>query len=317
MDSGSGIDIGFKEHQPDEKSLVCADTLKITYDLGIRIFGECLRAASPDGEDEKLLPALLLRDICRHVMATAILAKNGFAEPCDLTVRALYESCASVMYMLDGDTAKKAASYRVMNAIGWIKLAKKLSPFTGEGKELKSRLQDDRLGKLDSPIYKDVPDATKELEELLKELRSDPVCEEAFQEYRRIMERQKGKGGRLPAWFQLFGGPTSIKGLAGKTRTLYAYEIFYSLASKTAHGVNALRLAGIRRSDGTLDIPIMSSRNIEVVAATAVSFVLITYREMIERFCPEMRPAYNGWLLEVRRLMTKAGIPSSATDHKE
>jgi hypothetical protein len=47
-----GIDIGFKEHQADQTSLVCAKILKITFDLGIQIFGKCLVAAQ-DGTDEK------------------------------------------------------------------------------------------------------------------------------------------------------------------------------------------------------------------------------------------------------------------------
>ena len=141
MDSDSGIDIGFKEHHPDEKSLVCADILKITYDLGTQIFRGTLKAAAPDGDDAIVVPALIHRDICRHVMATAILARSGFAEPCDITVRALYESCVSLIYMLDGDTEKKAASYRVMDALDGIKLAKKLSPFTSEGKDLRRRLE--------------------------------------------------------------------------------------------------------------------------------------------------------------------------------
>ena len=147
----SGIEIGFKEHQADETSLACAEILKITFDLGAQIFGETLRASAPDGDDAILVPALLLRDVCRHAMATAILARNGFAEPCDLTVRALYESCVSLIYMLDGDTERKAAAYRVMDALDGIKLAKKMSPFTGEGEELRRRLQDDRLGKLVIP----------------------------------------------------------------------------------------------------------------------------------------------------------------------
>jgi hypothetical protein len=57
----------------------------------------------------------------------------------------------------------------------------------------------------------------------------------------------------------------------------------------------------------------MSPRNIETVAATAVNFALIAYRGMIERFCPEMAQSYNSWIIEVRRLMTKIGMGSSAS----
>ena len=310
----SEIEIGFIDHVPDETSLVCAEILKITYDLGAQIFGECLRASAPDGEDEKLVPALLLRDVCRHVMATAILVKSGCAEPCNLTVRALYESCISLIYMLDGDTPEKAAAYRVIDALEGIKLAKKLSPFTSEGKDIRRRLRDDRLGKLDSPIFENVPDVMKDQEEILEELRKDPVREAAFLEYKRIMDSQrKGKGRRIPSWYQLFGGASSIKGLAEKTKMLYCYETFYNLASKTAHGVNALRFAAIRQEDGTVAIPIMSSLNIEVIAVTAVNFAIISYREMIERFCPEMGEFYNKWIIEVRRLMTKIGMGPSAS----
>ena len=308
----SDFEIGFIDHKPDETSLVCADILKITFDLGIQIFRKCLIAAR-DGEDAKLLPTLLLRDICRHVMATAILVKHGFAEPCDLTVRALYESCVSLMYMLDGDTPRKAAAYRVIDALEGIKLAKKVSPFTSEGKEIRRKLQDDRLGKLDSPIFENVPDAMKDQEEILNELRKDPLREAVFQEYKRIKNTKgKGKNKRLRAWYQLFGGPSNIEELAKKTRMLYCYEIFYRLASKTAHGLNALRFAAVQREDGTLAIPIMSPRNIETVAATAVNFALIAYRGMIERFCPEMAQSYNSWIIEVRRLMTKIGMGPSA-----
>jgi len=318
MDSDSGFYIGFKEHLPDQTSLVCANILKITYDLGLRIFGECLKASAPGGEDEKLIPALILRDICRHVMATAILARSGFAEPCDLTVRALYESCVSLMYMLDGDTARKAAAYRTMDAIDGIKLSRKVSPFTSEGKDLRRNLLDDRLGKLDSPIFNDVPDAIRELEDILTELRKDPVREAAFQEYKRIItSKGKGKRRRVRAWYELFGGPSNIEGLASKTRMLYCYEIFYRHASRTAHGKNALRFAAVPREDGTLDVPIMSSRYIEVVVVTAVNFALVTYRDMIERFCPEMGPVFNGWIVEVRRLMTQIGMASSATANGE
>jgi hypothetical protein len=317
MDSDSGIDIDFKEHQPDETSLVCADIIKITYDLGIQIFGKCLVAAR-DGTDEKLIPTLLLRDICIKVMATAILARNGFSEPCDLTVRALYESCVSLMYMLDGDTAKKAASYRVVDAIEWNKLAKKMSPFTDEGKDLRRRLQDDRLGKLDYPIFQNDPNVTSGLEEMLNELRRDPVNEVVFQEYERIMDMQrKRKGRRVHPWYQLFGGPQSIKGLANNTRMLYYYETFYNLASKTAHGINALRFDVIFRKDGTFAIPIISSQNIDIVARSVVYFAMITFREMIERFCLDMVPAYREWLVEVQRQMTKIGIASSTTTNGE
>ncbi len=305
---GNEIQVDITPHVVDETSLVCAGIVKESFDLGVVILAECFKGAA-DGDDAKLVPALVFRNVCRHLLATAVLAREGLAEACNLTVRALLESSVSLLYMIEGESDKKAAAFRVMDVLDGISLADEISPFTKEGKELRTELHNDRMGKLDSPLFDQAPGSRKELETILGELRKNSLCEAAYRDYERIMqEERKGRGGRRVMWYWLFGGPRSFRKLAKKTRMLYSYATVYYLTSKSAHGVDALRHAAVPVKHGVTNIPIVSSKDIDSLMAAAINLAMITYADIIPAFCPSMVPAYNAWLQNVRATLIKLGL---------
>lgn len=262
----------------------------------IRNYGHALFARCgyrPEGGDENVAILFLYYHLLEMLDAVGILIAESAPIPAELQVRAIFEALISLSYILKADTPKRGHAYLVCAFAERIRFYETLDPSTPAGQRYRQALASD-------PNCAWVRPETPRPEAIdnLKSGLARPGYAEAYAEYQRLSARRPAQ------WYQLFGGPNTLRKLAREVGREGAYEGLYGEWSILGHAKDALLRHLVESQNGSPAVrPIRNPNTIPQTVSHAVSFALEATRLMIEKYRPDERTRYGEWYVrDVRRL---------------
>ncbi len=269
-------------------------------DFGSGVFDWCADAIAEQSKGGKVtaesLTAESLLMMFRHALqlldSISILVKYSAIDPCEVQLRAVLETFLNVAYLLQEDTYKRAAAFRVWSIHKKIKFLSKLDQNTEQGKQFRSKIRKDRiLKKTDLPNL----DSLNEEREKQEKRLTRPHFRNAEAEYQRL--RNLGK--RNPAWYSFYDGPQSLEELANKVDLAGMYELGYRKWSGRTHGTDIFSVFNL---GGETWIEILRSpRDAQLMTSSTLLFALELYRRFIKHFTPSRSLEYKQWYLREMR----------------
>lgn len=261
----------------------------------IRNYGHALFARCgyrPEGGDENVAILFLYYHLLEMLDAVGILIAESAPNPAELQVRAIFEALISLSFILKADTPRRGRAYLVCAFAERIRFYETLDPSTPAGQRYRQALASD-------PNCAWVRPETPR-PEAIDNLRSGlarPGYAEAYAEYQRLSARRPSQ------WYQLFGGPNTLRELAREVGREGAYEGLYGEWSLLGHAKDALLRHLVAGDGGPAVRPIRNPQTIPQTVSHAVSFALEATRLMIEKYRPDELRRYAEWYVrEIRGL---------------
>jgi hypothetical protein len=152
-----------------------------------------------------------------------------------------------------------------------------------EFKELKENYLKDKLMKNNEPLV--IEDAKTQISGLEDLLNTEPY--KMIKEEYDLKHCQK----RNPAWYSLYGGPDSIRGLAFNVELPALYEVLYRGWSHSTHGNNIVQGKLKRDSSRMLNIkPLRISGDAESIGQHCMNLVITAFLIYVDKRLPERKP---------------------------
>jgi hypothetical protein len=258
------------------------------------VFARCHNSVkSKQDEDVPILFSYL------HIIQMADAIEALLAEGCSaaavLPLRSSFEALLAIRYILDADSKRRSSAYMVAYCHRRIRMYKLLDSDTKEGSDFIEDLStDEALGQIDiANLKQEAKKGIQNLGNLIKKERNT----DAEAEYQRL----KSKRGREPEWYQLFGGPPNLRGLARRLNYRARYDFLYRSWSNIAHAVDLSRFI-TRTGNGKSAInPIRNTDNLATTASFAAWVMLEAKKLVLAKFRPGEEASFKGWYLaEIR-----------------
>ena len=210
--------------------------LRRVVDEAVGIFERCSQTGA--GADENLGILMPFHHAIEMLDGVEVLLDRSCVVASYTPLRSAFEVSLAVRYVLAGDIKRRALSYVVGDTYEWIHWYEEHDPESNRGKQFISEMG---LAEGSDFPMSNLADA-EPLKTMLAREPFAPIAEE----YKRVSRKTSGR----VKWYSLFGGPKSVKDLAGSLGQLDDYLIFYREMSKTVHGTD---LSGrlITAQDGT------------------------------------------------------------------
>ena len=179
-----------------------------------------LKASYAEQKNYPVVVMLLTRHVCEQLDAVAVLAAQGAAEPCKLSLRSALEAAICVQYILEADSDRRGLAYIVEHTHRKISLYDSLepakqAPYTSHIASLRSMLANAEF----SPIEAE-------------------------------WQARKGKAN----WYALFKGPPNFKDMCDRLKQADLYEWAYRHWSTAMHATDGFsNIAGSDRTTGVID----------------------------------------------------------------
>ncbi len=203
-------------------------------------------------------------------------------------MRAIFEALLALCYILKTDTVRRGHAYLVSAFADRIRFYETLDPSTKPGQRYPQAIASDP-----NCAYMQNPTPRAESIERLKSGLAQPGYAEVYAEYQRM------SGKRPPHWYQLFGGPRNLRGLAHEVDREGTYEVLYGGLSILAYAKDAL-LGNLvaARPGGPAVRPIRNPEIIPQTVSHAVDFSVAANRLIIERYRPKEKTRYGEWYVK-------------------
>ncbi len=271
----------------------------------VRNYGHRLFARSsnrPEGGDENIPILLLYFHSLEMLDAIGILIAESAPDPAQLQLRAIFEALLSMEYILQMDTVRRAHAYMVVDVVQRLEWYEKLDPSSQSGQAYLKALAADPDCQQMRPVRYDSSWA-RGLARVLRQ----PRYKEAYDKYR-ASQQDNAKGRkrkrRRQQWYELYGGPDSLRKLAVALNHQGAYETLYGGLSAIARAGDVIRrLLTKSRTGGPAVKATRDPSGISMIVNLAVSFALQATRLIIYRYRPGEEGAHARWFMnDVRKL---------------
>lgn len=241
------------------------------------------RAFSSSGKTlgDAVVIGILLRQLVAMIDTIEILLCRSAVHAATLQLRAMFEACVYIEWMLAGDREKKAAYYYVHNLLRLRLWAMRVQSGTAESSSFKGI-----MNKAGLPVDETLGDKGKrqvqEIDRVLSQARFVAVRDE-FRDW-------KKRNGRRPAWYSPLG-VTDLRNMAVNVNKEPLYVIVYGSGSEVMHASNYgqhSRLGQVGFSGGgssARSALTMSSR------AELMSASLTEYHQLVHPGRPQNRAA--------------------------
>lgn len=223
-----------------------------------------------------------------------------------LTLRSAFESLVSLEYM-DGDFHRRAYAWLVADAHRRWQFYKTLDLRLEQGKQLEQLRQADSHGK--EVTIRPPESSLDEQYARFQRLLASRAWVEANAEWTRV--RGVGKAKRRPEWYQLYGGPGSVQGMAERVNRGYQYHLLYRQWSVTMHAAGLLDHFR-KTTKGDTDIaPLRNGNELAGQAQLALNFGLDGIRLALRRYRSEEEPQFAKWYIaEIRPTNMLLSMPA-------
>jgi len=237
------------------------------------------QAASKDVKYYHATIISLVRHVCEFVDGVAVLARSGCAEPCKPVLRSAFEATLGVYYILEADSEKRALAYQVAHAHARIKRYRKMKEDEQSGKEFRKLISSDPiLGHIRLP-KKDWQSGINEMQQLLARPEYTPI-EKEWQAKKKVKDRE-------PHWYELFGGPSSVRELALLLKQVWWYEFLYRQWSTAVHAGGCLENIAADKEGTQVVRPIRHPDGLQHMVSLAASLCIKLSRLLIDRYAPD------------------------------
>lgn len=245
--------------------------------------------------EESIAPIMLLRHALDLMDSISILVEKGSGDVPKVLLRSLFETILGIEYILKGNSRNRSLAFFVSDIIRQVELIKKLNTSTAEGTAL-NEIINTEIG-VDTQILSRSFDLDLALKNKLSVLEKEYLSP-IYQEYLRL----RNKKVRHPAWYQYFGGPTSIFQLAKLLNRQGEYTLLYSKWSGAVHGTD-IYLGKITSTDVTGMVEIEQIRNfgdVQEVSKYSAIFSLRLLTLYVNARLPELKKSHSNWYKTIK-----------------
>jgi len=274
--------------------------LKELVNHGTNVFMRC-QAEAHDGQEDEHVPIF---SSYLHVLEMTDGVEGLLSESCVSPavplVRSSFEAVLGMEHILEGDYRRRAFAWMAGYAHAKLGLYERFDLATPQGKGFAQTIANDRvLNQINLPPEADPNSAADNMRQLL----AKPQYQAAEAEYQQCKKRMK----RVPQWFSLFGGPSSLRDLAVSLRRGAEYEILYRQWSAIAHGHDVGRFFVPSDTGGEASIySLRNAKELPQIALYSASYMLDATRAIILRFRPGERESLARWYVrDVRTPLQK------------
>lgn len=238
--------------------------------------------SSPRQWTDVVLCGVLLKQAVAMVDGVEVLLSAGCGHAAFLPARTAFEASIYAEWILKADSERRARRYIVGNYREDRRWALRSIPGTSD--EIAIRQLTEMLG---FNVHKDRPTLGDEGRARLidiDEVLSQPLLAEIDKEYNDALAGAKKRKYDFE-WYQLGGGPTSIRKLAENVGRLPEYEFFYSKGARVSH-TGAYR-DHLRFVSGQIRfVPIRNLEDLKTVVSFVGTVALRLYRTVLGRYRP-------------------------------
>lgn len=279
-----------------------AQLLRELTNFGTHVLQRSQDAAMADKDAEAhFAPLALYRHVLELTDAIEVLVRNSCAVPAMPLVRATFEAMLALAYIHQDDSAykRRSLSWAYVDAVHRARALERWIPGSALRLEFERERQKDPFG---SALAEPNP---HEVERQLEQARAI-MADASFAPCAAELERIRTAGAaRIPRWYSLFGGPTTLEGLARSVGLLMHYRFQYRHWSKLAHAEDPAQYVDTT-PEGQVGIrPLRQANEILSVTLGAANHSLHAMWLTIARFSPVEKPIAQKWYVsEVRTSLT-------------
>lgn len=220
-----------------------------------------------------------------------LLVRGGSSFNCFHLLRSAMEGYWGILWVLNDDTERRGKAYQVGHAHRAIEYSQRLDRRTKTNEQLRKSLAGQQYARILESGEVDADAILEKKATLLAEPEYAEI-EKAWQEA--AAERKKKKRPGPPAWYSLFGGPQSIRGLAYAVNEGFAYETIYALHSDSVHASNALdHIAPAPEGEDKPIRPLRHPGWLSKVTNHSVNIACGLAVGLLSRYAPEQGAAYH------------------------
>lgn len=235
--------------------------------------------------DNKLIPALFLRNAIEHADGISLLISNSSIESIKPLNRVLLENMLQLEYVINGNSTERSYSFLVVNLRTELKNLMKLKEGTRENKAFKKHFEKDSLIKDDS--VDDAASVDKAIKEIKNLLMQDGY-KEANAEYDKL---------KNPHWYSLYNGPNNIKEMAERHDRIALYEIFYRSLSQNIHNTDIYKnKVDIDKNNNLMYLlQFRNPHQATMVLKDTLNFLFLTNLIFLEKMLPKEYIIFLKW----------------------
>jgi uncharacterized protein DUF5677 len=257
-------------------------------DYGALLFERLLLAKREDEvKDQRLAlvcPYLMLIEMLDGV---EVLLSSAACIPARLPLRTAFEAMLTIDFMLETDTQRRALAWVLCDIHRRIRLYETHDPKTDAGREFQRDYENDALARGPQPTVDSGQPVAK-----LRTMFALPQYVGIESEFQRLRSARRG---RPPHWYNLFGGPRDLRGLAQRCNKAAQYGVLYRTWSGTAHADDLYRQIVRSKNPGLSLRVLRDPSELSTMAGLAISFFMDATRKLLEHYLPAELPAWRAW----------------------
>jgi hypothetical protein len=308
---------------------IVGDLLETTEDManeGTQLLGRLLSEAARVNPRRRFNSSLLLllRHVIEHIDAVDELFKAGIFSPTSLHVRSILEARMQMLYMagqraefrpspldpaqrnidpvprdadgaaligpaLEAERERRGAAYIVADIRAQLAQAERYT--TANVHDWLERMTGDASG----PALVSDPSTQSQLQAEIVKLKNQ-LAEPENQPLDAAIAAARGRDKFDPPWYEIDGGPGSVRALAASVGLVGDYDMFYSPASVVMHAANVRgQLGTARDTGGHGPAPLRHAHFGAEVARTLIIHVVQIYRHVISELRPSDMAMWSEW----------------------
>lgn len=249
------------------------DLLEEVVNYGTNLIVRCLRTSNKQIEDTIVL-GVLLKQAIAMADSIALQLRGGSAITAEVQLRAMYEACLQLSWILSGESKRRAQAYFVGNLRAERAVARRQLGEQDRGRTLRGEEWDC----LD-PTTEELGRAREQLE-TIEVLLSEPALAQLNGDF----DRERGRLRFDPPWYRVLGVRTVARMARDLDREI-EYEGIYSPSSDVVHSSSFARHVEIREGEVSFK-QIRSLEGADTLLVTTIYTLGQTYADVLAHYRP-------------------------------
>ncbi len=242
--------------------------------------------------------SLFLRNCIELGDGISILIRQSSIDPGTILLRTLFENSLGILYLLEKNEEQRLYSFMVWRIKKDIKYYKQFISSYPSNAELKSKLKKDKL-QLSLDKFFD-REEIKNIIERKVEFLNKPKFKQISLEYEKCSKKRNN-----PNWYSLFDGPRNIKELSYYFGKIVEYEFQYRKYSENVHATGLMKGFASAGEGKAQIIQIRDFENCKNLYIATVSYLLMSFNEIIVKRNIEKRSEFLKWHSNFRLIHNK------------
>lgn len=235
--------------------------------------------------DDKIVPALFLRNAIEQADGISVMLKNSAIEPIKPLNRVLLENMLQLEYIVSDNITERSYAFLVGTIRNDLKNYLKLKKGTKENIVFIGLFEKDSL-------IKNNPETDDSSVEKQINLFHSTLSEDGYKEANAEYDKLKN-----PHWYALYGGPKNIREMAERQGRIMLYEIFYRTLSQNIHNTDIFNnKVSVNQSDNLMYL--LHFRNPHEAAKVikdTINFLFLTNYIFLEKLFPADFISFLQW----------------------